>query len=43
METIITLLELVAMVVIIILCGISAWLYSREIIKKVKSIRKKGS
>ena len=36
METIITILELATMVVIVILCGICAWLYSLEIIKRIK-------
>lgn len=42
METIITILELATMIVIIMLCGIGAWLYSLEIIKRIKSAKKKG-
>ena len=36
METISTLIELTMIVAIIMLCGISVYLYSLEIIKKIK-------
>lgn len=42
METIVTMIELVTMVVIAILIGTSVWLYTLEIAKKIKSLKKKG-
>lgn len=41
METIATMLELISTIAIIILCGICVYLYSLEIIKKIKSFFKR--
>ena len=36
METIVTIIELIPIVILLILCGICVYLYSLEIIKKIK-------
>ena len=43
METIGTIIEIAMIIIVIILCGAVGWLYSLEIIKKIKSFKKKGS
>ena len=42
METIGTIIELAMIVTTVILCGTVGWLYSLDVIRKIKSFRKKG-
>lgn len=42
MEFITDIMEFTSVVVVLILCGICIWLYSLEIIAKIKSRKRKG-